>query len=197
MPEFSDQRFPIDISFAARGGPQYLTDISTTAGGVEYRNSKWFSARNRYNIAHGLTNLEQILALQNFFRVHKGRAIGFRYKDWSDFQAFSEQIAIADGKKKDFQLTKRYQVGELIEVRQIQKPVAGSVNVYVDGELMDVDVDYSNGIVSFENPPLSGKEIIADFEFDVPVRFDSDLLSLSLNHGNTILNQEITLIEIK
>jgi uncharacterized protein (TIGR02217 family) len=54
--------------------------------------------------------------------------------------------------------------------------VAGTVRIALDGvELASGwSVDATTGIVTFAAAPGAGVAITAGFEFDVPVRFDSD-----------------------
>jgi uncharacterized protein (TIGR02217 family) len=58
------------------------------------------------------------------------------------------------------------------------------VVVAVGGEPQIRDTDYSldptNGAVTFIAPPGSGALVTAGFEFDVPVRFDTDRINTSL-----------------
>ena len=42
------------------------------------------------------------------------------------------------------------------------------------------EVDDATGVITFENPPLQDAEITAGFEFDVPVRFDTDRIATSV-----------------
>jgi uncharacterized protein (TIGR02217 family) len=56
--------------------------------------------------------------------------------------------------------------------------VAGTVRVGVEDEEklegVDYEVDVTTGIISFSHPVNKGMRIYAGFEFDVPVRFDTD-----------------------
>ena len=70
--------------------------------------------------------------------------------------------------------------------RRIQKPVAGSVTVEVDATLQVLGTDYTldetTGLINFQSSavPLSGAVISVGFEFDVPVRFDTDHLAVNM-----------------
>ncbi|MBP0651984.1 DUF2460 domain-containing protein, partial [Mycobacterium tuberculosis] len=65
-------------------------------------------------------------------------------------------------------------------VRAIVKPVAGSVLVAVDGRDVGVDVDATTGVVTLAVAPPPGAVVSAGFRFHVPVRFDSDELTIDL-----------------
>lgn len=196
---FVETRFPTDISYGASGGPEYSTDIVEIASGFEQRNSNWSSARARYNVAHGVKTKTQLDALIAFFRARKGRAEGFRFKDWSDYQALDEMIGTGDGTTTIFQLKKAYTSGSITESRDIHKPVSGTVKIYVDAveQTSGVTIDTTAGTVTFSTASDVDAIISADFEFDVPVRFDTDRLSASLDNYGSHSWHDIPLIEIR
>jgi uncharacterized protein (TIGR02217 family) len=70
----------------------------------------------------------------------------------------------------------------VIEVRTITKPVAGTVKVYLGSveQLSSWSVDTTTGLVTFSMPPAPGVEVTADFEFDVPVLFDTDHMAVTI-----------------
>jgi uncharacterized protein (TIGR02217 family) len=198
MQVFSEQRFPVDISYGISGGPEYSTDIIEMNNGFEQRNINWKRARNRYNAAHGVKTKEQLSKLIAFFRARKGKAIGFRFKDWTDFAAVNMEIAIGDGVTCAFQLTKHYISGDSLESRIITKPVEKTLVVYVAYKLVKEGwhIDYSSGIIKFDQPPSLNAVITASFEFDVPVRFDTDKLSASIDNYGVYSWQDIPLLEV-
>lgn len=196
---FEEVRFPEDISYGSSGGPEYSTDIVEIASGFEQRNSNWSAARARYNVAHGVKTKTQLDALIAFFRARKGRAHGFRFKDWQDYQVTTAQIGTGNGSTTTFQLTKTYTSGSQSDVRKITKPVSGSITVYLDGvaQTSGVSINTTTGIVTFTSAPANGKIVTASFEFDVPVRFDTDRLSASLDQYASHSWYDIPLIEIR
>ena len=100
MTTFHEVRFPPDISYGAVGGPGWSTSIVTTVSGHERRNANWSQARGRWNVAHGLKRREQVAELIAFFRARMGRAFGFRFKDWTDYQALAQTLGTGDGSTK-------------------------------------------------------------------------------------------------
>ncbi len=196
---FVEVQFPPDISYGSSGGPEYATDIVMSQNGYEQRNVTWSQARARYNVAHGVKSKTQLDTLVAFFRARKGRAIGFRFKDWTDYQVEGESLGAGDGVTTAFPLVKRYSSGTVEEVRRIYKPVSGTVQVYVDGvsQVSGLNVQTTQGIVSFVSPPAEGAAITADFEFDVPVRFDTDRLSATLEAYGIHSWLDIPLIEVR
>ena len=83
---------------------------------------------------------------------------------------------------KTFQLVKTYVSGGVIESRAITKPVAGIFKLYRNGVLAtsSVTVDHSNGVVTFSTAPAAGVIVTADYEFDVPARFDTDQMDITI-----------------
>ncbi len=199
MTAFVETRLPVDISYGSSGGPEYSTDVTITHGGYEQRNINWAAARARYNVAHGVKSQAQLDDLIAFFRARKGKAYGFRFKDWTDYQGIAEVIGTGDGETTHFQLVKAYTSGGITETRVISKPVAGTVLVYLDEVLQNsgVSVDTTSGIVTFSNAPAAGVSVAADFEFDVPVRFDSDRLSASIDRYGSHSWMDIPLVEVR
>ncbi len=60
----------------------------------------------------------------------------------------------------------------------IKKPVVGTVKPYLAGVLQSSgwSVDTTTGVLTFLASPAVGVAVTADFEFDVPVRFDTVML---------------------
>lgn len=196
---FVETRFPTDISYGSGGGPEYATDIIITASGHEQRNINWNAARARYNVAHGVKTQAQLDALVAFFRARKGRAYGFRFKDWTDYTATNQSIGTGNGSATNFQLRKTYNSGSVNEVRDITKPVSGTVAIYLNSVLQASgwSVNTATGVVTFSSAPGSGVAVTADFQFDVPVRFDTDRLTATLDAYGVNSWLDIPLVEVR
>jgi uncharacterized protein (TIGR02217 family) len=151
------------------------------------------------DVGTGLKNQQQLDALIAFFRAHKGRAYGFRFKDWTDFKATGELLGIGDDATAECQLIKRYPSGSAVEVRTIGKPVAGTVRIYLDSveQLSGWSVDVTTGIVTFTTPPAQDVDVTADFEFDVPVRFDTDHMAVTIETYKLHRWQQIPIVELR
>jgi uncharacterized protein (TIGR02217 family) len=199
MTSFHEVRFPDDIAYGSVGGPEYSTDVVITAGGFEQRNINWQSARAVYNIENGVKTQTQLNGLLAFFRARKGMAYGFRFKDWADYSATSQQIGVGDGANKTFQLVKTYVSGGVTESRDVKKPVDNSVYIYMDNVLQTsgVAVNSATGVVTFTIAPANDAVITADFQFDVPVRFNSDRLSATLDSYGVHSWKGISLVEVR
>ncbi len=190
---FVEVQFPSDISYGATGGPMFLTDVVATVSGHEQRNSKWSQARARYNVASGVKTETQWQALIAFFRARRGKAVGFRFKDWGDYKAVNQPLLSLGGTQ--YQLVKQYVSGAVVSERIITKPVAGTVKLYRNSLLQASgwSIDTATGIITTS---LTGT-LTVDFDFDVPVRFDTDELALSLDSFNAGSWNNIPLIEVR
>ncbi|MDO5604282.1 MAG: DUF2460 domain-containing protein [Paracoccus sp. (in: a-proteobacteria)] len=190
---FHEIRFPANLSFGSVGGPERRTEIVTLTNGFEERNSPWADSRRHYDAGLGLRSLDDVAALIAFFEARRGQMHGFRWKDWADYKScapsrqpqFRDQIiGQGDGQTAGFGLIKRYASGPASYARPILKPVEGTVRVGVGGDEMregqDYTVDTATGIVTLSEPPGQAAEVTAGFEFDVPVRFDSDRIAVSV-----------------
>ena len=196
---FVEVQFPPDISYGSAGGPEYATDVVVSQSGYEQRNVNWEEARARFNVAHGVKTKAQLDALIAFFRARKGRAYGFRFKDWSDYQAVLEPIGTGNGTATQFQLVKHYASGATTETRTVKKPVEGTIQIFRNAVLQTsgVTVDAATGKVTFTTAPATGAAITASYEFDVPVRFDTDQLSARLDAYGIHSWLDIPLVEVR
>ncbi|UWQ92958.1 DUF2460 domain-containing protein [Aliisedimentitalea scapharcae] len=190
---FHDVRFPASLSFGSVGGPERRTDVVTLANGFEERNTPWAHSRRRYDAGVGMRSLDDVETLISFFEARQGQLFGFRWKDWADFKsgrasgdiAYDDQvIGMGDGTTTVFQLTKTYRSGVFTYTRPIVKPAVGTVRVGIEqDELRDgveYEVDATSGLITFDQPPQETMVITAGFEFDVPVRFDTDRIQTSV-----------------
>jgi uncharacterized protein (TIGR02217 family) len=199
MSGFHEVRFPDNIAYGATGGPEFATTVVVTGAGHEQRNVNWAEARGRWDVGSGLKDQAQLDELIAFFRARKGRAYGFRFKDWTDYKATGQLLGTGDDAIETFQLVKRYPSGSVIEVRPVTKPVAGSVRIYKDSveQLSGWSVDVTTGLITFTAAPMVGVQITADFEFDVPVRFDTDHMAVTIETFRLHRWQQIPILELR
>jgi uncharacterized protein (TIGR02217 family) len=206
---FDDVRFPVAISLGATGGPERRTDVVMTASGREERNARWANSRRKYNVGYGLRSLDDVQAVVAFFEERRGRLHPFRFKDHADFKscvasasvsATDQVIGTGDGVTAGFQLVKTYGASPQAYVRNITALVSGTVKIAVNGGASNhFAVNNSTGLVTFEAGfiPAAGATITAGFEFDVPVRFDTDELSINLAHFQGGEIPHIPLVEVR
>ena len=190
---FHEIRFPANLSFGSSGGPERRTEIVTLANGFEERNTPWAHSRRRYDAGVGMRSLDDIETLIAFFEARRGQLYSFRWKDWGDYKTclnsedvgFEDQVlGYGDGVRTEFEMVKTYRSGLETYERPIKKPVLGTILVGVQRdqqvETVHYTVDVETGLITFLTPPDEGVEITAGFEFDVPVRFDTDRIQTSV-----------------
>ena len=205
---FHEVRFPDDISRGARGGPERRTQIVELASGDEERNASWANSRRRYDVAYGIRRADDLAVVVAFFEARNGRLHGFRFKDWGDHKSClpsgtpsptDQLIGTGDGATTAFHLVKRYESGAQAWVRRIVKPVAGTVRVARAGveATSGWSVDATTGVVSFSTAPAAGVLVTAGFEFDVPVRFDTDRLDVTWDLDRLGSIASIPLLEVR
>ena len=208
MPAFHDERFPVNIGRGARGGPERRTQIVELASGVEERNASWARSRRRYDVSYGIRRADDLAAVVGFFEARNGRLHGFRFKDWADYKssipsravdASDQLLGEGNGEQRHFRLRKRYGGEALGYWRPITRPVQDTVRVALDGAeaFEGWSIDHATGIISFDVAPGAGVEVSAGFEFDVPVRFDQDVMDVVLDFERTGTIQSIPLIELR
>ena len=205
---FSEELFPLRIAFGTSGGPERTTEIVRLSTGYEHRNQRHRHAVRRYDAGSGVKRLADLIAVLDFFEARRGRLTGFRFRDPLDRQSsphgqvpgpLDQGIGTGDGARTAFALVKAYGGGADAYLRPIEKPVAGSVVVAVDGVAVTsgVSVDAVRGIVRLATAPAVGAAITAGFLFDVPVRFDMDHLAINFAAFEAGDIPTIPLIEVR
>lgn len=201
MTTFVEQQFPPEISYGSKGGPSFSTDVFTATSGAEQRNINWELSRCRYDVSHGIKTRAQMDDIIEFFYAMKGKAIGFRFKDWSDYTLTDGQIGVGTGVLTTFQIKKLYTVGSETYSRNLKKIVASTLVVKVNGVTKTITTDYTvdlnTGIITFVVAPTNTHPVTATCEFDVPVRFDTDEMNITQEAFELETWDSIPLVEIK
>ena len=194
---FLEVRFPESISFNSSTILEFNTTIITAKNGKEFRNINWNNNKMKFNIINGIKTKAELNEILKFFRNTKGKAYGFRFKDWTDFSVTSQQIGTGDGEKTQFQLIKTYTTNNTTYTRKITKPVISTIKVFLDNvETNDFSIDLTTGLITFTTAPSNNVIITANFEFDVPVRFNTDILEISMESINSGKIKDLELIEV-
>jgi len=209
---FHEIRFPTAISRGASGGPERRTDVVVLGSGHEERNSRWADSRRSYDAGYGIKSLDDLHAVIAFFEERRGRLHGFRWRDHTDWKScppgatrapLDQPIGTGNGVLSAYPLLKRYGSAHAPYLRAIAKPVAGTVRVAVAGVERTVGTHFTvstvTGIVQFMPGfvPAVGAAITAGFEFDVPVRFDTDKLEISLSGFQHGAIPRIPIVEVR
>lgn len=159
-------------------------------------------------MAYGIRRADDLAAVVVFFEARNGRLHGFRFTDWGDHKSClpsgapspsDQAIGTGDGATTQFQLVKRYTSGAQSWTRAIIKPVAGTVTIALNGtpQPSGWSVSTTTGLVTLSSAPGAGVAVMAGFVFDVPVRFDSDVLDVTLDLERLGSITSIPLVEIR
>ena len=202
---YDDVPFPLAIGAHATMSVGFFTQIVTSASGYEQRNAQWTNARMRFDAGLGVRSEADIIALINFFRARRGSAAAFPFRDPMDFSsdrmagqpgATDQLLGNGDGLLTEFAIVKTYDPA--LPGRRITRPVPTSVRVSVAGTEMTSGWSLGPlGLIQFEAAPSIGSEIRAGYLFDVPVRFETDSLDISLGSFRSGAVPTVSLIEVK
>lgn len=179
-------RFPDSIAYGTSFGPEYFTWVTALGSGYQVADSRWYDSLHRFNVMMPVEKKEEADLLLTLFHVCKGRAKGFRIRDWLDYQATTStgrlgEADTAPGGVTVFQLTKKYAFGAETYYRPIKKPT--TVAIYKNGVLQTLTTHYTinltTGLVTFVSAPTIGDSLHWVGEFDVPVKFEIDRLQIN------------------
>lgn len=208
---FHDVSFPLAISFGATGGPEHRNEIVTMTSGRERRNARFSQSRRRYDAGTGLRSLADLHDVLAFFEARRGSLHGFRFRDPFDMKSCrpeetpsptDEVQGTGDGVTLRFALVKIYGEGADAYRRFIRLPVEGSLRVAVGAAEIaqeDFSFDAVTGEIVFsaDVAPGAGQVVSAGYAFDVPVRFDTEHLAVSLSGFKAGQIPSIPLIEVQ
>lgn len=180
MAFINSPRFPTEIAFNSAGGPRFHTELAMSQGGNEQRNQKWRFTLGQWEI--GLVNRNEAttrLLLGYFRTVARGKRHTFRFKDFLPGEAEGVNEALIRLSAGTYQLLKHYNAGSSTHYRIITKPVATTLQVRVnDVAVIPTSINDTTGQIVITPAPSGDDSVRADFEFDVPVRFDTDTLPI-------------------
>ena len=200
--------FPTTVSHKATGGPGFSTTVNQGFSGQEQRNRNWSTARRKFSISlitpTGIVRQNFIDLIYAFFVNVGGKADAFRFKDHKDFNAINQPLVTYNG---NVQLARTRTIGARNYIQIITKPITSSVlnykgialsnTVFLHGTTTPVTVDYTTGIVTGQSAGTA-----VDFQYHIPVRFDTDELAMQIEDSNVSGGQPIvslnavTLVEV-
>lgn len=190
MANFREVQFPHDYILNGSGGQRFNTIVIPARSGYEQRNINWSQSRGRWTLGFPARSTDKFKKLIAFHRACYGMGYGFRFQDPADYSVTGQTIGTGNGVQTQFQLVQTYTSGPDTFTRTISKPVtssvvdndnnalANTVHIYfgTTEQLSGWSANYATGLVTFISAPPGGTVIKADFQFDVPVRFDTDNL---------------------
>jgi uncharacterized protein (TIGR02217 family) len=194
---FIDARLPTQVEIGAMRRDVEEVEVVTTDGGWEQRNLRRSQSLLEFDISypHAQRDDEVYLAVKAMYKASRGGGLGFRFKDWSDYQASAAVFGTGDGTTTAFQLGIPYTAGSTTHTRRITRPIT-PVSIFIDGVVTaTATVNYSTGAVTFSPAPADDAVLSWTGEFDIPVRFDGPL-SIAGPATHLLHLESITLLEI-
>lgn len=191
MVDFLEERMLGDVVYGSSFSESFAVDKVRTANGSEFSR-----LRHPYPIRRFRLSCREPLAdvwadVMNLWYRAYGTHAGFR------LQAFDDYTSTANGRSAPtmldqtlprisagvYQLIKEYGKDKVglagigRPLRTIWKPVSGSLLVAVNGvaKVSGVSCDWTTGRLTLTPAPVLTDSVTAGFEFDHPVRFDTDL----------------------
>lgn len=205
-------RFPDALAFWMEGGRGFKTTKVETFGGNEYRNSPWRYGKGAWQVkgealrSQHPGSSEYFIPLRNLMMACRMELSAFRFKDFRDFQDETYGVlgttGVAVAATLAYQMFKNYSVSPGSYQQIIQKPVASTIKVYVNGVLKTLTTDYTidgtTGMITFVSQPTVGQAITWTGEFDIPVRLDMDIPMLGPDSTGAMIDlSELRLKEVR
>ena len=194
-------RFPEKLQYGFTGGPVDTTTVVQTYGGYESRNVNTAIPLSEWTCDTTPKTKDETAELQAFWRVVRGRGRGFRFKDWTDFEADATEGFLSAVSGSTYQMYKRYEAdtGEYMD-RKISKPLLGTCTFYRTRSAVTTtitpSVNYTTGVVTVSGH-VAGDTYTWAGEFDVPVRFDNERLDIRADFNEYFSWSGITVKELR
>jgi len=203
---FDEVRFPVGVALRSQVSVERRTIVVFGDAGGEERNTPWANSRRPYQAGTGIKDLDDLHSVMSFFEERRARLHGFRWVDAGDCKSCAplqtaahtdQALGSGTGSQTEFPLLKTYGATRPW-TRYIRKPVAGTVLIGLDGanQSSGWTVDTTTGVVTFSTPPGAGVAVTAGYEFDVPVRFDTDRIEVDLEDFKAGQAPNIPLLEL-
>ena len=193
---FIEERLLDCVSYGTVYGERFSTDVQTMRNKQESRNANWSQSQFSAQIIFAALEEKDRAKVMKVFRTCRGRAIGFRLKNWVDYKIADEPIGIGTGASQDLQLKITYKIGTYKTEKNIHKPIYSKLEILADG-LPVAFVLSSSGVVTFTAD--AGAVITWSGEYDIPVRFDVDDIMWSVDNksaGGFVMGTDIPIVEI-
>lgn len=197
MSDFHNVNLPSYIEIFAVATIEFSTICASTKSGREVRNAISLRPKRTYQLKDCRLSRTQFEIFNSFFYARCGKRYAFRLKDHFDYKVKKQLIGKGDGAIKEFQLVKIYQDSKAPYIREITKPLGKSVSIFTDEDkVVPEEINLKTGKIKLSNALSENTELFANFEFDVPVRFDKDSFQYSFNQDGTISLDDVRLVEV-
>lgn len=203
---FHDIELDRAYSYGSLITEQGNTAVIQLASGQEERIQRWNDTQVVANLGYAVKTYAELQALLKFKRARGHRAHSFRFWNPLDYStnaantpndtstslvtATDQTLGLGDGTTTTFQLVKRYVSGSQTVIKNITKPISGSVKIAWTNAGVDTTktegthftVNYTTGVVTFTsgNIPTVNDTVRGGCQFNEEMRFESDDSSVSI-----------------
>ena len=217
LPAFHEIRMDPRIVYDSTVSHEYSTAIVPVPSGDEYRKQFWATGRRKWTISKQMLDNDAMASLVTFFRGRRGRAYGFRIRDWSFYKVTDIPLPIMTGTGGlNAQLQYTYDDPINPETICITKPVLVSdVNNDITQPAWNYspDITLKNGGVAWDSAgnwtldrttglltyaaDQTDSTITWSGSFDFPARFDSDAAAFKREDLNIQNWNDIQIVQLK
>ena len=216
---FYEHRLPLEMSRQVAGGLGFRTLVNESDSGVENRIRKFSRIRGRWDLASRLMRQVEnnpslrtdIALIRQLHVVQEGKTHGFRFQHFGDHKigdpdnptTDNQFLANGDDSTTQFQVFKRYTYSSTNYDRSIVKLESGTYTVLIDnvaqteGGGNDYTIDINTGVITLNSALASGTVLQIATKYDVPVRFDVDLLDIDEELASLGQIPSIPIVELK
>ena len=210
---FHEIRFPTAISRGAVGGPERRTDVVVLGSGFEERNSRWADSRRSYNAGYGIRSLDDLACgdrlLRGAARAPATASAGAttptasRARRWlrlpPSISRSAPVTALPPSSSSPRSTARPTRRGPVPSASRSPARCSSRSPAPSRVKAPTSSVDAATGVVTFTpgHIPADGAAVTAGFEFDVPVRFDTDKLEISLSGFRHGAIPNIPIVEIR
>lgn len=176
---FLEQRLDARIEQGASGGPTLPGRSKTYLPSGQLRQNFIASQMiHRFDISHGMrNNADHQLVLDTFYVVMLTPYEGFRFRYWADYRATQTNSRLTLITGSTYQLQRVHTFGGVEVLRNIYKPVSGTVTIYRNRAsvvtVATATIDTATGIATISGHS-SGDTYTWEGQFDLAVTFSDD-----------------------
>lgn len=168
--------------------------VAKMQNGKEFRQQVG-KTKTLWKLIKSVKSKEIARVLENFFVLVNGNEFSFKMMDLTNNSA--EFCICKVLSKNSVQLQRVSFIQEMALAKKITKPVEDSVKIYKNNSLMvaGYNVDYTTGVVNFEDEIQNEDEIMASFQFFHHVRFNEN--SIAFNYQRNVFEiDSVSIVEI-
>jgi uncharacterized protein (TIGR02217 family) len=178
------------LSFPVKRSPSFQTIEHKSVAGSSTAQSPQPFAIYAYDLPFEFLRADnatlEIHQLMGFYTGRIGKGLPFHFNDPDDNAVVGQVLGVGDGVATDFGFVRTIAGTALVD--PIQDAIAAGLNVYINGVVQPLTVEYSvltttqygtNYGIRFVAPVGAGQTITADFSYNWLCRFDQDAQEFS------------------